>query len=451
MKALFATSALLGSGWARNVRFEVENGSISSISVDQTPHPGDARAEIIVPGMANLHSHAFQRGMAGLAEVRGPGTDSFWSWREEMYRFALTMLPDQLQAVASMLYVEMLEEGFTRVGEFHYLHHSPDGSPYVDIGEHAVSIAGACDVTGIHLTMLPVYYAYAGFGKRAPQADQRRFINDIDQFERLFQRTGDIIKSNTNAILGVAPHSLRAVGLDEIERVVGLSDGPVHIHVAEQTKEVDDCIAFSGKRPIDLLYDTVPVEGRWCLIHATHMTDGEVSRMARSGAVAGLCPITEANLGDGTFRATEFIEAGGAFGVGSDSNVLIGLGDELRQLEYSQRLRDRTRNAIAAPGASTGRMLFEYAARGGAQALGGRGGVLDVGRAADFVSLAADHPALVARAGDSILDSWIFAGRNCVESVWVGGRRVVSHGRHSGREAIEKQFKTALRQLRGLA
>ncbi|TIX55909.1 MAG: formimidoylglutamate deiminase, partial [Mesorhizobium sp.] len=288
-----------------------------------------------------------------------------------MYRFALSMTPDQVEAVAAQLYVEMLEAGFSRVGEFHYLHHDRDGKPYGNIAEMAERIAAAAAETGIGLTLLPVFYAHSSFGGAAPNEGQRRFINDVQRFGRLLEKGRESVRSLDQAVVGVAPHSLRAATPEELDAVTAMApDGPIHIHIAEQIKEVEDCIAWSGARPVQFLLDHAKVDRRWCLIHATHMTEAETVRMARSGAIAGLCPITEANLGDGTFAAPLFVEHGGRFGVGSDSNVLIGLPDELRQLEYSQRLTHRARNVLAVAGGSAGRALFDAALDGGSAALG---------------------------------------------------------------------------------
>ncbi|MDH6231070.1 formimidoylglutamate deiminase [Mesorhizobium soli] len=447
MTTIFSGQALLADGWHDNVRLTVKDGRVSAIETGATPQPDDERHEIIVPGMPNLHSHAFQRGMAGLAETRGPGADSFWSWREVMYRFALSMTPEQVEAVASQLYVEMLEAGFSRVGEFHYLHHDRDGGHYADIAEMAGRIASAAGRTGIGLTLLPVFYSHSGFGGTAPNEGQRRFINNLDSFGRLLEGARAAVKNLPGAVVGLAPHSLRAVTPEELTTVVGMTDGPIHIHVAEQVKEVEDCIAWSGKRPVEWLLANAPVDGRWCLIHATHMTDAETIAMARSGAIAGLCPITEANLGDGTFPAPLFAEHGGRFGVGSDSNVLIGLPDELRQLEYSQRLFYRQRNVLAAPGQSNGRALFDGALTGGAVALGAGPADIAVGASADFVSLDAGHHSLAGKRGDGILDAWIFANGTGVDCVWVHGRKIVAEGRHFARDAIAEEFRAVMNEL----
>lgn len=445
---IFAVSALLPDGWHDDVRISLSNGRIASVEVNAEPKAGEERHAILVPGMPNLHSHAFQRGMAGLAEVRGPGADSFWSWRTVMYRFALTMTPEQVEAVAAQLYMEMLEQGFSRVGEFHYLHHAIDGSLYADIAEMAVRIAAAASETGIGLTLLPVFYAHSTFGGAAPSDGQRRFINTLGSFARLLEGCRTAVADLPSSRVGVAPHSLRAATPEEITAVAGMvGEGPIHIHVAEQVKEVEDCLAWSGARPVEWLLDHVGLDPRWCLIHATHMTEDETVRMAKSGAIAGLCPITEANLGDGTFNATVFGAAGGRFGIGSDSNILIGLPDELRQLEYSQRLLHRSRNVMAVAGQSTGRALFDAAAAGGAVALGADPASplgLAAGAPADIVALST--PDSGAR-HDAVLDAWLFANGTRPDSVWVAGKRQVTSGRHHARERISARFRQVMREL----
>lgn len=446
--AIFAEQALLPNGWHDKVRILLNDGRITAVEAGTSIQADDERHAILVPGMPNLHSHAFQRGMAGLAELRGPSADSFWSWREVMYRFALSMTPDQVEAVAAQLYVEMLEAGFSRVGEFHYLHHDRDGTPYSNLAEMAERIAAAAGETGIGLTLLPVFYAHSSFGGAAPNEGQRRFINDVNRFERLLEKSRESVRALNQAVVGVAPHSLRAATPEELSAVAAIApDGPIHIHVAEQAKEVEDCLAWSGARPVEWLLANAGIDKSWCLIHATHMTEAETTGMARSGAIAGLCPITEANLGDGTFSAPLFIEHGGRFGVGSDSNVLIGLPDELRQLEYSQRLAHRARNVLAVAGGSTGRALFDAALDGGSTALGAGPSRIAAGAAADFVSLDENHPSLAGKSGDAILDAWIFANGGKVDCVWVHGKKQVSGGRHAARETIAERFRHVMTAL----
>jgi formiminoglutamate deiminase len=442
----FAT-ALLPDGWASDVRITVRDGLIAAIDAGVAPDRDEHHA-VALPGLPNLHSHAFQRGMAGLAEVRGTSDDSFWTWREIMYRFVDRLTPDDLAAIAALAYAEMLESGFTRVGEFHYLHHDRDGRPFADPAETSGAIVAAAGQTGIALTHLPVFYAHAGFGGSAPGEGQRRFIHDIEGFARLLDAVRAKAKALPDAMVGIAPHSLRAVTAEELAALVPMAEGaPIHIHIAEQVREVEDCLAFHGARPVEWLLDRAPVGPDWCLVHATHMTGDEAAAMARRGAVAGLCPITEANLGDGLFPAEAFLAAGGIHGVGSDSNVRIDATEELRLLEYGQRLSRRGRNLLAGPGASTGGALYRAALAGGAQALGTEAG-LRIGAPADIVSLDAAHPSIAARSGDALLDGLVFAaGRDAIDRVWRRGREVVTNGRHVARDAIAARYRATLTRL----
>jgi formiminoglutamate deiminase len=406
-----------------------------------------------VPTLGNLHSHAFQRAMAGLAEVSGDSADNFWSWREAMYRLAHRMNPGQLQAVATQAYVEMLECGFGRVGEFHYLHHDPAGAPYADIGETSASIVAAAEDSGIGLTLLPVFYAHSTFGGASPKPAQRRFLNTLENYEALLQRCRALVSRHQSAVVGVAPHSLRAVTPQELTAVAVLAgESPVHIHIAEQVREVEECLAWCGQRPVEWLLNHVPVTGNWCLVHATHVTPQEVRGIAASGAVVGLCPVTEANLGDGVFPVAALLDTQGRFGVGTDSNVHISIAAELSLLEYSQRLTERGRNVVRQEKHSTGRAIIEIALAGGAQALGKssgvNGGAIAEGSPADFVSLNEQHPALICRSADALLDSWIFASSgHVVDCVWVAGRKVVSQGRHAAREQVAGRFAKAMKEL----
>ena len=448
MTTFFFDSALLPQGWAKDVRLTIADGRIAAVETGARAEPGDERHAIALPGLANVHSHAFQRGMAGLAEVRGPEGDNFWTWREVMYRFLDRLDPQQVEAIAAQAYVEMLERGFLRVGEFHYLHNDPTGAPYANPAELAERIAAAAQATGIGLTLLPVFYAHANFGGVPPVPGQRRFLNNVDGFAKLLEASRAAIAPLDDANIGVAPHSLRAVTAEELQAVVALAPGgPIHIHAAEQTKEVEDSIAWSGARPVEWLLDHAGIDSRWCLVHATHMTEDETQRLARSGAFAGLCPITEANLGDGVFPAEAYLAAGGRFGIGTDSNVLIDPAGELRALEYAQRLTRRARNILAPePGRSTGRALFDGALSGGFQALGVEAPRLAQGHAADFLSLKAEDAALIGRQGDAILDSWIFAGGK-VDCVWRGGRKLVEDGRHFARNETRARYRRAVESV----
>ena len=447
-QTLWFETALLPEGWARHTRLRLVDGRIAATETDVNPSPDEERHQILIPGLANVHSHAFQRAMAGLAERRGPTGDDFWTWREVMYRFLDRLTPDDMQVIASLAYVEMLERGFTRVGEFHYLHHDPSGKPYSDPAAMAQAIAAAAEETRIGLTLLPVFYAHGNFGGARTVPGQRRFLNDIDSFATLFDRCERAISHLPDANIGLAPHSLRAVTPTELAKVVPLArGGPVHIHAAEQVKEVEDCLAWSGARPVEWLLDHAGLNKSWTLIHATHMAENEASRLAGSGAVAGICPVTEANLGDGVFPAGEYLSHNGRFAIGTDSNVHIDAAGELRGLEYAQRLKRRARNLWAAtPNQSTGRALFDGALAGGAQSLGQSGSGIRAGAAADLVTLDAEDPTVTGRADDAILDSWIFAGTR-IDCAWRNGQKLVSCGRHKARTVVQDQYRGVVRRL----
>lgn len=436
MPTLWSATALLPNGWAKDVRITIDHGLVSAIHTGTPALPGDDPHHILLPGLANVHSHAFQRGMAGLAEHRGTNADdNFWSWREVMYRFLDRLTPDDMEAIAAMAYVEMLETGYTHVGEFHYLHHDADGRTYASPAEMAARIVAAAHATGIGLTLLPVFYAHSNFGGAPPTSGQRRFIHNLDSFARLLDACRPLLADGDG--LGIAPHSLRAVTPEQLAHLIAMHPhGPIHIHAAEQVKEVSDSLAFLGKRPVEWLDDNVALDHRWCLIHATHMTDAETDRLAASGAVAGLCPVTEANLGDGIFPARRYLDAGGQIATGTDSNILIDPAQELRALEYSQRLAHRSRNVLASDAhPSVARRLFSATLAGGAQAVGIAPG-LAVGHSADFMTLDPRHPAMHGRSRDQLLDNMVFASRsNCIDSVWRRGERLVSSGRH--RDAVQ--------------
>lgn len=452
MPAFHAERALLPSGWARNVRFEI---GASGLLEQALPDAGSEGAERlhgpVLPGMPNLHSHSFQRAMAGLAEVAGNPNDSFWTWRELMYRLVGRLSPEQMEVIARQLYVEMLKAGYTAVAEFHYVHHDPAGRPYADPAELALCISRAARDSGIGLTLLPVLYSHAGFGGLPPNEGQRRFIHSTDSYLTLQQRLREALPADQG--LGLCFHSLRAVTPDQLATVLAAEDGarPIHIHIAEQQKEVDDCLAWSGRRPLQWLYEHAPVDPRWCLVHATHAEADEVQAMAHSGAVAGLCLTTEANLGDGIFPAVDFLARGGRLGIGSDSHVSVSVVEELRWLEYGQRLRDQRRNRLYRPEQpQVGRTLFDAALAGGAQALGQPVGALAVGSRADWIVLDGTNPYLATAEGDALLNRWLFAGGDRqVRDVMVGGRWVVRNGHHPAEEATAWAFAEVLRTVLG--
>jgi formimidoylglutamate deiminase len=457
MQVLFCERVLLPEGWGRDVRLDIDDaGNIAAV------HPGSAAGSLpraagpVLPGMPNLHSHAFQRAMAGAAERAGPGGDSFWSWREQMYRLVERLTPEQVGAIASQLYVELLKNGYTAVAEFHYLHQRPDGGPYEAPAELSQRVIEAARETGIGITHLPVLYTQGGFGGAAPAPAQRRFVNDLEGFVALLDELMAGHAGDPQVRLGMAPHSLRAVDEETLAAALAALDAcdrqaPVHIHVAEQQREVDECRAWCGARPVARLLERAPVSARWCLVHATHMDPGETRALAASGAVAGLCPTTEANLGDGVFPAPAFLAAGGVFGVGSDSQVSVSPVEELRWLEYVQRLTHQRRAVLAAAeGGSVGAALYGGALEGGARACGRPLGALEPGRRADLVVLDGDHPTLVGRAGDALLDAYVFAGNESpVSEVMVGGRWLVSGGRHRGEEEILNRYRAAIDALVG--
>ena len=442
-------SALTPAGWRQDVTVSVApDGMIASVETGRAEGATHVSG-IALPAMPNVHSHAHQRFMLGLAERAGPGADSFWTWREAMYGFALRLSPEDLEAVAAQLYVEMLKSGFSVVGEFQYLHHQPDGTPYDEPAEMSLRCLAAAEAAGIGITILPTLYAFGGFGGQPPVPGQRRFINGADRFLRIVEALSR--KAGPQTRVGISPHSLRAVTPELLRDVIAAlpEDAPVHIHVAEQVKEVEDCLAFSGLRPAEMLLNEFPLSDRWTAIHATHMTAAETEALARSGAIAGLCPTTEANLGDGIFPATDFATARGTIAIGSDSHITVSPAEDLRMLEYSQRLRDRTRNALAAgPGRSTGRTLYEAALKGGARSMRQAVGAIAPGHRCDIAVLDAGHPLLAGRAEDSALDSWIFSGGNAlVSDVFVAGCHLVQDRRHIHEETILRNFRNALRRL----
>ena len=451
MRSLILSHALLPEGWRRDVLVGIDaDGRIATVRPDARDTAAERHDAIALPGLPNLHSHAFQRGMAGLSEHAGAADDSFWTWRELMYRFLARLTPDDVEAIATLAYAEMLESGFTRVGEFHYLHHDPDGHPYADRAEMAARIAAAAEATGINLTLLPCFYAHGEVGGGAPSPGQRRFLSDRDGFAALVADSRRAIAGLPGATFGLAPHSLRAATFSEIRDIASLAapGEALHIHAAEQVKEVEACRAILGRPPIAALLDEAPLSDRWCLIHATHGSEAELRGVAAAGAVIGLCPVTESNLGDGIFPALSYREAGGRFGVGTDSNILISAVEELRTLEYSQRLVRRSRNALAPRGASTARTLWDAAVAGGAQALGAGPAGIVAGGWADLVLLDPAHPALAARSGDRWLDALVFATRGGpIRDVLVRGRRVVADGRHPARAGAEARVAAVLARI----
>ena len=447
---IFAEHALLAEGWAENVRVTVDTGHIAEITTSAAPRLNDVCVSALLPALSNLHSHTFQRAMAGMTEHRIAGRDSFWTWRDLMYRFTARLTPEQVEAIAALVFMEMQEAGFAAVAEFHYIHHQPGGTPYADIAELSARIFAAAGQTGIGLTHLPVLYSHGGAGGLPLAEGQRRFGNDVDGFARLLdgaRTAAKLLPADTR--VGIAPHSLRATNPADLTRVLPLAIGnPVHIHVAEQPKEVADILAWLGARPVEWLLANAPVGPDWCLIHATHMAPQETAALAKTGAVAGLCPITEANLGDGPFNGPGWLASGGAYGIGSDSNVRISLTEELRTLEYSQRLRDLSRNVMVRDQGSVGQAIYLAAAQGGAQALGRKAGQIAAGQLADLVAIDLLHPSLCALGTNQILDGLVFAAPDTVVTdLWSAGRHQVRQGRHIHRDAIVAGWRKAVKGL----
>ncbi|WP_447885988.1 formimidoylglutamate deiminase [Serratia fonticola] len=450
MPAYFASRALLPTGWAHNVRLEVDaHGQLAQVTPN-TDSDGCLRLHgDVVPGMPNLHSHAFQRAMAGLAEVAGNPQDSFWTWRDLMYRLVQRLTPEQVGVIARQLYIEMLKGGYTQVAEFHYLHHTPEGKAYADRGEMTGRLSEAALQAGIGMTLLPVLYSYAGFGAQPAQAGQRRFIQSAESYLEQQQVIARQLAGQPLQNQGLCFHSLRAVELGQMQQILAASDQalPVHIHIAEQQKEVNDCLAWSGQRPVAWLYEHLPVDSRWCLVHATHLDREELEQLARSKAVAGLCPTTEANLGDGIFPGDSYLHHQGRWGIGSDSHVSLNVVEELRWFEYGQRLRDQRRNRLTTPEQpAVADVLYQQALRGGAQACGTAIGKLAVGYRADWLVLDGDDPYLASAPDASILNRWLFAGdKEQIRDVFVAGRQVIEQGRHALQQQSSAEFLQVLK------
>jgi formimidoylglutamate deiminase len=448
---LFARHALLPEGWRRDVLLAWdEHGDLLRVEPEAAPPAGSEQADYVLPGMVNLHSHAFQRALGGLTEKAGEGPDSFWTWRELMYRFANRISPEQMAAVAAQLYAECLRHGYTAVCEFHYIQRDLDGEPYARPAETAERVAQAARTAGIGLTLLPVMYSYAGFNEQPLNPGQRRFRTDPELVLRIVEALEPLRGGQLE--VGAAPHSLRAASIAQVRELAqALPAGrPLHIHIAEQQLEVRQCIEATGRRPVDYLLDEAEVDARWCLVHATHLSDTEIARLAASGAVAGLCPTTEANLGDGLFPLEAFIQAGGRFGIGSDSHVSQSPVEELRWLEYGQRLAQQRRNVAVDPEQrDVAAFLWQRALQGGAQAAGRRLGMLAPGRRADLLVLDSAHPNLDGLGEDEVLGRFLFCGNdNLVRDVLAGGRWVVRHGRHMAQDTIAQDYKAVVRALR---
>lgn len=451
---------LTEAGWRENVLLRVDDAGFIVAIEDVGDASASAEAEVVrgtaVPALCNAHSHAFQRAMAGQAEWRGAsqergGDDSFWTWRERMYDLALRLSPADLRAIAAQLYIEMLKAGFTQVCEFHYVHHAENGAPYASPTALSEAIFEAAAETGIGLTHLPVLYQTADFGNVPASARQRRFLNATADFLKLAERLARLAENHPLANTGLAFHSLRAVPPEAMRDVLAAQrePRPIHIHISEQRREVEACLAATGQRPVEWLLANAAVDERWSLIHATHMTAGETEALARSGAVAVICPTTEANLGDGLFALPQYLAAGGRIAIGSDSHVSVSATEELRWLEYGQRLMLEKRNVAASEQEPhTGARLWRLAASGGAQSAGVATGRIAVGCRADLLVLDDDAPALFGLSGNTLLDAFIFAGQpNPIRHVMAAGRWRVTNGRHAGEDAAATAYRQTMQRL----
>jgi formimidoylglutamate deiminase len=452
MTKIFASKILTSSGWKENITVEINaDGHIEKLRTDTKEY--DHHVGCLLPAPVNAHSHSFQRAMSGLTEYRGPNPkDSFWTWRKLMFKFLKQLDPDIVEAVAAFVQMEMLEAGFSTNVEFHYLHHSESGRPYDDIAEMSQRIISAANQSGIGLTLLPVFYQYGGCDLRALEDGQRRFGNNLDQFQTLFQRVSKILETSPpDTFLGLAPHSLRAVDPKDLIELVNIAEkNPIHMHLAEQVAEVDEVKEFLGARPVEWVMENLDISNQWCMIHCTQMEPHEVKMLAKTQAVAGLCPITESSLGDGIFEGANWMSNNGNIAIGSDSNVRISLSEELRTLEYSQRLRDRSRAVLANSHQSTGRRLFEGICKGGAQAAGRKTGLIKEGYLADLLALDTNHVDLERHKEDTLLDSYIFSGDDrMISDVWSAGRHLVKDGEHISRTEITRAYKKATKKLTG--
>ena len=450
----FAELALIPEGWAKNVRVTLDQtGRIGNVESGVEPNPDEQnlRKRILLPAMSNLHSHSFQRAMSGLTEKRLEKRDSFWSWRELMYSFLERLTPERMEAISALVFMEMLECGYASVGEFHYVHHQSGGQHYENIAETSCRIISAAQKTGIGLTHLPVFYMQGGLNGKKLAEGQLRFGNELEQYLRILDQTQNSLRNAPkDYLLGMAPHSLRAVSPEFLKEIVeARSSDTVHIHIAEQLKEVEEIQTHFDARPVEWLLNNIAVDSRWCLIHATHMTQEETQNLAKSGAVVGLCPITEANLSDGVFDGTELLLSRGKYGIGSDSNVRISLTEELRLLEYSQRLVRKERNVMTSKTGSVGRALYDDSLTGGAQALARKSGSIVPGNWADLLTLDAEALTLSGCTEDEILDRWIFSGDDSlVREAWSAGRQMVADGQHIRHEEIELKYRSVIQQIR---
>ncbi len=448
MTAIHAAKAFLPEGWRNDVRLTIAGGRIDAVQAGVPAQDDDFELRSVIPGLCNAHSHAFQRALAGHTEQRSPrGKDSFWTWRTRMYELSQRVDAAALKAIARQAYCEMVASGYTSVAEFHYLHRDPLNPGAADAMLEA--ILDAASDSGIRLCYVPVLYERGGFFDHEPAAEQRHFSLSLDEFLAHHERAG--ARAGNAVTVGIGAHSLRAVSresLQAIARVAAETGAPMHLHIAEQQREVDQCMAAYGRRPVRWLLEHFEVGSQWCLVHATHMDFDEVETLARSGAVVALCPSTEANLGDGLFPLADFLGAGGRIAIGSDSHVSINPFEELRWLEYGQRLASGSRNVASSRDGHVGRELFVRALEGGALAAGHAPAGLQPGAPADIVALSDDDPMLAGHGDDSRLDALVFSGYPLpVERVMVNGEWRVTDATHVRREEARSDYRQALTGL----
>ncbi len=447
---IFSERAWLRNGWNKKVRIQFESGLISSIETGAIAEEGDTHVDTLLPALANMHSHSFQRAMAGMTEFRTTKKDSFWTWRNLMYQFLEELSPEHLEAISALVFMEMLESGYASVGEFHYVHHQKGGIRYDNPSELTIRIMSAASKTGIGLTHLPVLYTYGGVKKAELEGGQLRFGHSLDEFVHLVEESIIALKGmSPDTMVGIAPHSLRATTPEELRELTSkFSNSPIHIHIAEQPKEVMEISEWLGARPVEWILKNNEIKDNWCMIHATHMTPVETNELAKTQAVVGLCPMTEANLGDGPFNGPTYLEAGGKFGLGSDSNIKISLTEELRILEYSQRLRDLKRNIMVDEVGSVGKTLYLGAATGGSQALARKSGSIEIGKLGDLLAINSRHQQLCTLKEEQLFDGLCFAADdNIVTDVWSAGRHNVKEGRHVMKQKIVENYVNAMTDL----
>ena len=449
-KSYFTDNTYLASGWAKQVRIDVVDGLITSVASNAKPKGCIILDGPTLPTIANLHSHSFQYLMAGMAEISLNPNDSFWSWRDLMYKLVAELSPDDIRIISTQLYIDMLKAGYTQVGEFQYLFNTTDGKKYDCITEISDQLTAAADSSGIGLALLPTLYSHSGFGGQSPNEGQKRFVNTTEQYLKHHQAYQKQLQQHPLNQLGICFHSLRAVTEQQINEVLSAVNDKqvIHIHISEQEKEVNDCIAWSGQRPVEWLNNTIGLNARWSLIHATHINDNEIKSIANSGAVIGLCPSTEANLGDGIFSATQYLKHNGNWGIGSDSHISVSIKDELRTLEYSQRFRDQQRNRLHdKSNTKVGDYLFTQAHCGGNQALSVNNG-LEVGQRADFMVLDTSNPFIGSRKSEDIINSWIFASNeNVIKDVYVAGKLVIEDFCHPLQAESNNHFSDLMKRI----